>query len=338
MLGRLLFRSARNMIKATLDTNCLINFLDRLSKSATSVEDITELFNLGLTHKVDLAVTTRVRADIDNDKDSERGGEILRRCAMLPVVGSVARFGVTRFDGGDVWAGGNHLNLEESIKNILFPSLRKTDRRYSNKINDIDHLVGHKINGRDVFITGDVNIIKKGDALCEQCGILVMNPKDAVAHINTINAGDFFGSLIRGLESQIYWVSRIDGGRHVFPNKDILRSWYPSVSDVSITYVPSETLVSLPLRGNVTYRPGSRLLKTKYDTKIYAVSKGSVLRWVSNPAILPLIYGKNWQNNIDILPDYLACNYVIGSDIVMASDYNPSDELDSVNCPDDNNR
>ena len=51
--------------------------------------------------------------------------------------------------------------VANEIQAILFPGLTSSDRRYKNKQMDIDHLVGHFINRRDIFITDDNGIWKK---------------------------------------------------------------------------------------------------------------------------------------------------------------------------------
>lgn len=48
------------------------------------------------------------------------------------------------------------------------------------KIADVDHLVGHKRAGRDVFVTDDGGILRKAEALRVECGIHVMTPDQAL--------------------------------------------------------------------------------------------------------------------------------------------------------------
>lgn len=172
------------MIKLTLDTNCIINLLDYKSESAISVDELAEILRYGLEGDVNIAITTRVDADVEKDKDQDRKTEILKRISMFPVIGTVARFDVTKLDSGDVWAGDEHTKLEEEIKKIIFPNLKTEDPHYSNKINDIDHLIGHKINKRDIFVTDDQQILKKAETLKASIEIEVMDPKNALEYIN----------------------------------------------------------------------------------------------------------------------------------------------------------
>lgn len=172
------------MIKLTFDTNCIINLLDYKSESAISVDELSEIIRYGLEGDVNIAITTRVDSDVSNDKDQDRKKEMLKRISMFPTIGTIARIDTSKLDSGDVLAGEEHKSLEEEIKKIIFPGLKKDDPHYGNKINDIDHLIGHKINNRDIFITDDQQILKKAETLKSSAGIGVMNPKQVLEYIN----------------------------------------------------------------------------------------------------------------------------------------------------------
>ena len=57
--------------------------------------------------------------------------------------------------------------------------------REPNRINDIDHLTGHVVDKRDIFVTDDKGILRKRDPL-KGLGIVVMNPAQCVADIDDI--------------------------------------------------------------------------------------------------------------------------------------------------------
>ncbi len=172
------------MIKLTFDTNCIINLLDYNSGSAISVDELAEIIRYGLEGDVNIAITTRVDSDVGKDKDQGRKNEILKRISMFPTIGTVARLDTSKFDGGDVLGGEEHNSLEEELKKIIFPGLKNDDPHYGNKINDIDHLIGHKINNRDIFVTDDQQILKKAETLKSSVGIEVMDPKQVLEYIN----------------------------------------------------------------------------------------------------------------------------------------------------------
>ena len=46
--------------RITLDNNCIINLLDFNSKTATSIDYLSEILKLSFSNKVNIAITTRV--------------------------------------------------------------------------------------------------------------------------------------------------------------------------------------------------------------------------------------------------------------------------------------
>jgi len=170
-------------LKLTLDTNCFINLFDVSSTTATSVETLSELMSLGRSGRVDIALTTRVESDLEQDTNPERKAGMLRHLRMMPVVGTVARWDTSRWDSGDMWASEEDERLATELQHLLSPGLSTEDKRYSNKINDVDHLVGHFKNGRDIFITDDDGILRKLEVLRTSFGIVVMRPAYALQSI-----------------------------------------------------------------------------------------------------------------------------------------------------------
>jgi murein DD-endopeptidase MepM/ murein hydrolase activator NlpD len=127
------------------------------------------------------------------------------------------------------------------------------------------------------------------------------------------NANCLSGSLIKSNSSTAVYYCGADGKRYVFPNDKIFFSWYEDFSDVSI--LTEEGLAAVPLGGNVTYRPGVRLIKVQTDPRVYAVSRAGVLRWVTNPTTALQLFGQNWQDLVDDLPDAFFTNYLLGAPI-----------------------
>ncbi|MGV8955474.1 MAG: hypothetical protein ACOH2M_30545 [Cypionkella sp.] len=133
---------------------------------------------------VNLAITTRVEVDFGRDKDHERRAEMMHHIAMLPVVGTVVRLDQSRLDGADILVGPRHQSLLTEVKGIVFPGLKPESGKYANKLADIDHLVGHKLAGRDVFVTDDRGILRRYQQLRDGVGILVMSPAEAVQFVD----------------------------------------------------------------------------------------------------------------------------------------------------------
>ena len=131
------------------------------------------------------------------------------------------------------------------------------------------------------------------------------------------------GSVIKGSSTALYYLAA-DGKRYVFPNDKAYFSWYPDFSEVQ--KISDAVLASYPLGGNVTYRPGTQLVKIQSDPKVYAIDKGGVLRWVNSESAAVAIFGSNWNKKVDDIADAFFINYTVGSPISSAGDYNPATE------------
>lgn len=135
-----------------------------------------------------------------------------------------------------------------------------------------------------------------------------------------------FGDLIKASASAVYYYG-LDGKRYVFPNEKTYKTWYSDFSTVKT--ITDEELANIQIGGNVTYRPGVKMVKIQTDPKVYVVSKGGVLRWVKTEIIASIIYGVDWSAKIDDAPDAFFTNYTVGSEIALASDYSISSEINS---------
>ncbi len=120
------------------------------------------------------------------------------------------------------------------------------------------------------------------------------------------------GSLIKGSLPAVYYCGA-DEKRYVFVNDKAFFSWYSDFSTV-IT-VSDADLALIPIGGNITYRPGSRMVKIMTDPKVYAVSRGGTLRWIATEAVAIRLYGADWNTMIDDIPDAFLVNYTIGEAI-----------------------
>lgn len=173
--------------KLTLDTNAMVNLFDSSSPTATSVDELAALIRYGLSGKAEISITTRVEADIMQDKDPDRRAEMLRVVDTMPVIGSIFRTDMSRLDhAADTLTDNSSGLVAAEIQAIVFPGLSTSDKRYSNKRYDIDHLTAHYINKRDIFVTDDGQILRKRDALAESVGIQIMRPGECLQYIDGI--------------------------------------------------------------------------------------------------------------------------------------------------------
>ena len=159
--------------------------------------------------------------------------------------------------------------------------------------------------------------------------VLVQQP---VVHFTAANCPRPIGQLIKLQDDRdpkttedtaVYYYGN-DCKRHAFPNEHVYTTWYSNFNSV-VSISPSE-MSSISLGNNATYHPGVRMVKFTTLNKVYAVSKGGVLRWVPTEALAMQLYGSSWNKMIDDIADPFYGNYKFGTDITSSSDYNAANE------------
>ncbi len=125
-----------------------------------------------------------------------------------------------------------------------------------------------------------------------------------------------------------------DGYRHAFPNEKVFFTWFDDFDDV--IEVTGEFLSSLPLGKNVTYHPGTKMVKFLSVPTVYAVAAQGELRAISSEDIAIDLYGEDWNQQIDDISDVFITNYSFGDDIESTSDYDVDEALASVSSLDEN--
>jgi hypothetical protein len=125
----------------------------------------------------------------------------------------------------------------------------------------------------------------------------------------------------------VYFVGR-DGKRHAFPNEKVFFTWYTNFGGV--IDLSSAELAAIPLGVNVTYKPGSKLVKFPSANSVYAVAKGGILRRIMGEAVAQGLYGADWNHKVDDISEAFYANYKFGADINAATDYSVTTEASSV--------
>lgn len=115
------------------------------------------------------------------------------------------------------------------------------------------------------------------------------------------------GDLIKAPEFSAVYYYGADGKRYVFPNQKTYDTWYNDFSKVIV--ITLEELGNIPIGGNITYREGTRLIKITTDPKVYAVSPDGTLRALDSEVRAKTLYGDNWAQLIDDVPDAFFTNY-----------------------------
>ncbi len=120
------------------------------------------------------------------------------------------------------------------------------------------------------------------------------------------------GSLIKGSLPAVYYLAS-DGKRYVFPNEKIYFSWYENFSGVS--EINDSTLASYDLGGNVSYRPGTHLVKIQSNSTVYAVEPGGMLRAIDSEETASTLYGSDWASRVHDLPDSFFSYYTVTNEL-----------------------
>jgi len=138
-------------------------------------------------------------------------------------------------------------------------------------------------------------------------------------------------SLIKGSTPAVYYLD--EGKRYVFPNEKVFFTWYQDFSQVQS--VSDEELASYQIGGNVTYKPGARLVKIQSDPKVYAVAAGGALRWLTSEDAARALYGDDWSKRVDDIPDAFFFSYRQGEAVASAADFDMEAESSVATIADD---
>ena len=114
-----------------------------------------------------------------------------------------------------------------------------------------------------------------------------------------------------------------DGKRHAFPNEKVFFTWFDDFDDV--VEVSADFLSDLSLGANVTYHPGTKMVKFQSVPTVYAVEARGVLRAIASEEIAKALYGADWNQQIDDISDAFYGHYDFGDDIDSSDDYDPDD-------------
>ncbi len=136
------------------------------------------------------------------------------------------------------------------------------------------------------------------------------------------------GTVIRTSDSTAVYYYGNDGKKHLFPSENVFFSWFASYS--SVATVTNSVMNSLPLGENVTYRPGTVLVKFSTSSAVYAISQGGVLHPFVSEEVARSVYGSNWASYVVIVPTNRMSDYTFGSMITSSSQHNKATVYASV--------
>jgi len=122
---------------------------------------------------IEIAITTRIKADtFGKNQDSPIWGKIKSfPCLTMPTIG---RWDISYWDE-DVYADKLDTDLQNLIQSCIGNNIKQ--------LCDIDHLIGHIKDKRDVFVTNDKDhFIKRRDCLQKKCGVKIMTPEECIEY------------------------------------------------------------------------------------------------------------------------------------------------------------
>lgn len=134
----------------------------------------------------------------------------------------------------------------------------------------------------------------------------------------TVSSGD----LIRGTTFSAVYYMGADGFRYVFPNEKTYKTWYSDSSgnaDFSdVIMISDAELADIQMGGNVTYRPGVKMIKIDTDPRVYVVTEGGTLYHVDSEDMASSLYGSTWNKQIDDVPDGFFGNYTFSNKAISS--------------------
>ncbi|NQV89322.1 MAG: hypothetical protein HQ488_03315 [Parcubacteria group bacterium] len=131
----------------------------------------------------------------------------------------------------------------------------------------------------------------------------------------------------------VYFLDNL-GYRHAFPNERVFFSWYEGYDDLHI--VSTDVMSDFPLGSNVTYHPGTLMVKFPTMNTVYVVEQHSLLRAVTSEDIAIDLYGEDWNQMIHDISDVFYGNYTYGTHIESANDFDVAAQTASVQSINDN--
>ena len=124
------------------------------------------------------------------------------------------------------------------------------------------------------------------------------------------------GDVIKGSRPDLYYYGS-DDLRHTFTSDADYKTWFTSTAQVK--NIKDSELQAIRIGANMTYRPGTRLIKIATDPKVYAVEPGGVIHAIRGEAVAKALYGAEWLKLVDTINDLFFPDYTIGADLAQAT-------------------
>jgi len=112
-------------------------------------------------------------------------------------------------------------------------------------------------------------------------------------------------------ETWTYYIGA-DKKRYIFPNEGTYKSWFGDLEVKNMKTI--DDVADIQIGGNVTYRPGSKILKTESVAEMFFIAPGAVLQAITEEMAID-IYGDDWEDYIEEIENHYFTNYKIGKPI-----------------------
>ena len=158
------------MLAVTIDTNVFQEYARKQAKW----EVAAQVFALAKQGKIDLSITTRVRADIPDGprRKAFEASLVKQQFTLSPAA--------IQYDAesGEETDYGSDFMIDDFLE-ALEKRDRKSGRRKKSipSQNDRDHVQGHYLSRRDVFLTWDKNLLRWCKELKRRFGLVAMQPE-----------------------------------------------------------------------------------------------------------------------------------------------------------------
>lgn len=222
-------------------------------------------------------------------------------------------------DGGATWSVSDYTSANYRFTDVYYPSAGEL--WVAGTMDDVKSVILHYTSVIASPAEGGGEAISPGDTVADAVpnSLIKLSCASGAGVNDPCKAVYFYGS---------------DGKRHAFPNDKVFFTWYDNFDGVK--EVSKSFLSLLSLGKNVTYHPGTKMVKFQSVNTVYAVSKTGMLRAIGSEQVAGELYGTDWNKKIDDISDAFYGNYTFGAKIEKMGDYDVAAEKTSVSGLDGN--
>lgn len=220
--------------------------------------------------------------------------------------------------------GIDNTTISVTVKNLYFGNMQDQNVQIVSSRGDMDEIVPltpvTNSTGRASFLvrslrngtstyTAIVNGVTFPDkivAVGYQAGLSLALPVGSLIKIPDDNNVDTLS------DTAVYYYAS-NGKRYVFPNEKTYFTWYGGWDNIQV--IPIDQMALIPIGGNVTYHPASKLVKFQTDPKVYLPTKTGILRWAKTEEIARTWFGADWNKQVDDISEAFYVNYKFGDPV-----------------------